>query len=143
MTTTIIVQANHGWPVSVTSIDPRSARSLASPVTVEPGTQQSFYAHGGADLLIHEVQPSTTEPQPQATTHNGLPVAGYRPQANDKVELVNANKIAEEKALRILDRLAELPETDLRWLDLARSAIEQGFMCANRAIFRPGRVDLV
>lgn len=76
------------------------------------------------------------------TQHQGLPVAGYRPQEDAKVALVNANKQAEERVLRILDALAELPETDKRWLALGRSAIEQGFMAVDRSIFQPARVGL-
>jgi hypothetical protein len=76
------------------------------------------------------------------TQHSGLPVAGYRPQDDGKVALVNANKAAEERVLRILDALAEQPEIDKRWLAIGRSEIEKGFMAVNRAVFRPERVDL-
>lgn len=74
--------------------------------------------------------------------HQGLPVAGYRPQEDVKVALVNANKQAEERVLRILDALAEQPETDKRWLAIGRTAIEQGFMAVNRSIFQPARIGL-
>lgn len=74
--------------------------------------------------------------------HQGLPVAGYRPQEDAKVALVNTNKQAEERVLRILDALAELPETDKRWLAIGRSAIEQGLMAVNRSIFQPARIGL-
>lgn len=76
------------------------------------------------------------------TQHSGLPVAGYRPQGDDKVALVNANKQAEERVLRILDALAEQPEIDKRWLAIGRTEIEKGFMAVNRAVFQPGRVEL-
>lgn len=76
------------------------------------------------------------------TQHSGLPVAGYRPQSDDKVALVNANKQAEERVLRILDALAEQPEIDKRWLAIGRTEIEKGFMAVNRAVFQPGRVEL-
>lgn len=74
--------------------------------------------------------------------HAGLPVAGYLPQSDDKVELVNANKRLEEHCLRALDHLATLRETDKRWLAIGRDAIESGFMAANRSIFRPARIPL-
>lgn len=58
MTTTVIVKANHGWPVDVTPCDPAvRGVSLGSTTRVEPNTEQTFYVHGGQDLLIHEVQP--------------------------------------------------------------------------------------
>lgn len=72
----------------------------------------------------------------------GLPVAGYRPQNEARLALVNANKEAEEQVLRILDRLAAQPDIDGRWFAIGRTAIEQGFMAVNRAVFQPGRVAL-
>jgi hypothetical protein len=74
----------------------------------------------------------------------GLPVHGYRAQDPMAVNLVNANKQAEEEILRTLDWLAEQPtgSVDKRWLAIGRTQIEQGFMAINRAIFQPGRVAL-
>lgn len=74
--------------------------------------------------------------------HTGLPVAGYRPQSTAKVDLVNANKIAEEQVLRLLDHLHTLPDTDKRWLAIGRTAIENGFMAVNRSVFKPARAAL-
>lgn len=76
------------------------------------------------------------------TEHIGLPVQGYRPQSDDAVAIVNGNKIAEERVLRLMDALAEAPGIDKRWLAIARTGIEQGFMALNRAVFRPGRIGL-
>lgn len=76
--------------------------------------------------------------------HEGLPVAGYKPQSAMAVELVNANKQAEEEILRTLDWLAAQPDgsVDKRWLAIGRTQIEQGFMAVNRSIFKPDRVKL-
>jgi hypothetical protein len=74
--------------------------------------------------------------------HIGLPVAGYKAQSAEAVDLVNDNKKAEEIILRMLDDLAAMPEVDKRWLAITRTEIEQGFMAMNRAIFKPGRVAL-
>lgn len=76
------------------------------------------------------------------STHAGLPVSGYRPQSEDKITQVNANKRVEEEVLRILDALAADDGTDKRWLAIGRTAIEQGFMAVNRSIFKPSRVEL-
>lgn len=78
-------------------------------------------------------------PEGEATVA-GLPVAGYRPQNELAVALVNANKRMEEMALRALDALAEDPNVDKRWLAIGRTSIEQGWMAVNRAIFKPERV---
>lgn len=76
------------------------------------------------------------------SNHNGLPVAGYRPQSSDNVALVNRNKEIEERALRILDELRENADVDQRWLAVGRTHLEQAFMAINRSVFRPGRVSL-
>lgn len=75
------------------------------------------------------------------TPHNGLPVAGYQPQSEAAVGLVNGNKQIEEILLRRLDELANCSDIDKRWLAIGRTSIEQGFMAINRSIFRPGRVS--
>lgn len=74
--------------------------------------------------------------------HDGLPVQGYRPQSTAAVDLVNENKTIEEQVLRILDALATNPNTDKRWLAIGRTAIENGFMAVNRAVFKPSRAKL-
>lgn len=74
--------------------------------------------------------------------HSGLPVAGYAAQTSEAIDLVNANKRHEERVLRVIDALAEVEATDKRWLAIARTQIEQGFMALNRAVFKPGRVGL-
>lgn len=78
-----------------------------------------------------------TEPK-----HEGLPVAGYKPQSDRNVELVNGMKVTEEIVLRCLDDLAAMPDVDKRWLAIGRTQIEQGFMAVNRSIFKPGRATL-
>jgi hypothetical protein len=68
-------------------------------------------------------------------------VAGYRPQSETNVALVNQNKIVEEHWLRLMDEL-QGKDVDQRWLAIGRTHIEQGFMAINRAIFQPARVTL-
>jgi hypothetical protein len=79
--------------------------------------------------------------------HAGLPVAGYRPQSAEAVELVNGFKRDEERLLRILDKMAGASTTagavyNPRWLSIGRTHLEQAFMAINRAVFKPGRVSL-
>jgi hypothetical protein len=61
MTTTVVVKANHGWPVDVTTLTPKLG-DAGSTVRVEPDTERTFYVHSGADLHIHEVQPDEVAP---------------------------------------------------------------------------------
>lgn len=86
-----------------------------------------------------------------------IPVAGYKPQSDASIALVNEFKAVEERLLRKLDRMTNRRETgeghahdvyvpptgyDQRWLAIARSHFEQGFMALNRSVFQPGRVKL-
>ena len=63
MTTTVKVEANHGWPVDVTRKNigangPDGAYPMADhTVRVPAGETQVFSVHSTCDLLIHEVQP--------------------------------------------------------------------------------------
>lgn len=77
-----------------------------------------------------------------STLHKGLPVHGYKEQSEANVKLVNQAKVAEEHTLRMLDALTQHPDYDKRWLNVARTHIEQGFMAMNRAIFKPSRLTL-
>ena len=76
------------------------------------------------------------------TDHKPLPVAGYTAQIDENVQMVNMNKRDEEKLLRSLDLYAMNPEVDRRWLAIAKTHFEQGFMALNRSIFKPQRISL-
>lgn len=56
MTTTVIVQANHSWPVDVTVID-TATNEVRNTARVPKDHEERFYVHSGQDLRIHEVQP--------------------------------------------------------------------------------------
>ena len=70
------------------------------------------------------------------------PVKGYWAQTPAAIAMVNDNKISEERILRTIDDLQRSTEIDQRWLAIARTQLEQGFMALNRAVFRPVRVSL-
>lgn len=74
--------------------------------------------------------------------HEGLPVAGYNRQTTTAIDLVNANKIIEEQVLRIIGGLRLNGDCNPRWLSIAQTQIEQGFMALNRAVFQPSRIKL-
>ena len=74
--------------------------------------------------------------------HQGLPVAGYRPQSDTHVALVNGFKHKEEEVLRMLDKLKEDHTIDQRWLAIGRANLEQAFMAINRSVFKPTRIEL-
>jgi len=73
----------------------------------------------------------------------GLPVHGYKPvQPAWALDLVNENKILEEKVLRQIDQHHFNSSVDGRAVAIARTKIEEGFMWLNRAVFQPSRVTL-
>jgi hypothetical protein len=76
------------------------------------------------------------------TEHQGLPVAGYRPQSQAKIDLVNLNKVSEEAMLRDLDTLAASGVADRCMLAIGRTHLQTAFMWINRSILQPGRVAL-
>lgn len=67
MTTTVVVRANHGWPVDVTRVKPGWREDPSSTTRVQPNTEQAFAVWDGQDLLIHEVQPSEINETPASS----------------------------------------------------------------------------
>lgn len=76
------------------------------------------------------------------SVHEGLPVKGYQPQSESRVEIVNLNKVSEELLLRRIEMLDQSGNCDRRCLALAKTGIELAFMWLNRAVFQPSRVAL-
>lgn len=78
--------------------------------------------------------------------HTGLPVSGYQPQSEQNVALVNHFKEMEERLLREIDVMRDSPGTDprydQRWLSIAQTHFQEGFMALNRAVFQPQRIRL-
>jgi hypothetical protein len=111
-----------------------AARGLGDPTSLSPS---DIMAVCGSAL---------TQASDKTGEHRGLPVPGYAPtQSQEAVEAVSSMKRTEERVLRFLDEMTApqaISPVDQRWLAIGRTHIEQGFMAVNRAIFRPGRVDL-
>lgn len=83
-----------------------------------------------------------------------LPVAGYTPQSDARIALVNEFKQDEERLLRKLDGMSVKAIAPLEWRDasvieceprfvaIARTHFQEGFMALNRAVFQPQRIKL-
>jgi len=69
-------------------------------------------------------------------------VSGYRQLNRDEITLINGFKQAEESLLRKLERLAEDDNPDPRWLAIAKTHFEEGFMALIRAVAKPTRTKL-
>lgn len=75
--------------------------------------------------------------------HKGLPVSGYVAQSDEKVALVNANKVLEEQVLRQLESMRTGSVLcDPRMISIAFTGIQEAFMWANLAVFQPTRISL-
>jgi hypothetical protein len=125
------------------------------PVTVEkavvqrympmPGDFYVVYADGYKSISPRKAFLDGYKLEESPRQHEGLPVAGYKPQGSYAVHEVNKNKKLEERVLRQIDMLQgdKHLAVDQRWLAIGRTAIEQGFMAINRAVFKPGRIALL
>jgi hypothetical protein len=127
-------------------VDQHSLKGAIQLAVLEGKITSSILRDGGGYRLTRVKGPKA---------HAGLPVHGYQPQSDDKVALVNGFKQDEERLLRQLDGLeiptdkvrehdgwplVEMP--DPRWISIARSHFEQGYMALNRSVFKPQRVKL-
>lgn len=71
------------------------------------------------------------------------PIPDYREQSEGALNLVTINKHNEERLLRLIDQLMQAgADIDQRFLSIARTHFEQGFMALNRSIMKPQRISL-
>lgn len=63
-------------------------------------------------------------------------ITGYRKLSDSDAELINRLKAKEQDILAFLDVVAAEGGT-LRWVNIARTHVEQGFMAACRAVAKP------
>jgi len=64
-------------------------------------------------------------------------IIGYRDLEADEIAVMNILKTKEQEVLAMLDGLNTAGAYDKRWVAIARTHIELGFMAANRAVARP------
>lgn len=74
-----------------------------------------------------------TEAKPQ----DGSTVKGYRTLSDDDIALMNAMKGISRQFLAALAELGKHPDSDKRWLAIARTDMQTACMAACRAIARP------
>ena len=73
--------------------------------------------------------------KPKIETYNDL--------TKDQIEIGNRNKLIEELVMRALDKMVrneDSREFDQRFVALARTYMQVGFMLMNRAVFKPKRL---
>lgn len=72
-------------------------------------------------------------------------VKGYKELTQDKVDIVNNNKVSEEYIIRLIEDLMDRTDSmdmDIDALYQANLKFTEAFMWLNRGIFNPGRVEL-
>lgn len=63
---------------------------------------------------------------------------GYRDQSEQALSIVNTIKTMENGFGDFIETMRrDFPELDERWVAIARTHLQQGFMALNRAVFRP------
>lgn len=72
-------------------------------------------------------------------------VKGYKDLTQDKVEIVNQNKLSEEYINRLIEDLADREESmdlDVHALYQAQTKFTEAWMWLNRGVFNPSRIEL-
>ena len=103
-------------------------KAVVDPV---PAAAYNVYAHMTADSV----------PVADKDDTDTLPISSYTTKSAAEMKMITANKALEEKVLRQFDKIQQTGVDDPRWLALARTQVEQAFMCANRSIFKPKRIE--
>ena len=68
-------------------------------------------------------------------------IKGYKELTAEQIDAINHMKDFEAEALSGLKTLSEMEGIDRRWLSIARTNIEQGYMAAIRSITKPNTVE--
>lgn len=82
-----------------------------------------------------------TEPQQQIDPQTPGTITGYRKHDQAAIDAVNHSKDLENEVGEWINRLAsggvDGVTVDPRWLSIAITHLQQGFMAVNRAVFQP------
>lgn len=126
MTTTVKVEANHGWPVDVTPVS-RNGQTTGPRQRVAAGASNTFCVHDGQDLFVREVQPSEPK-QSEGAYRVGT---SFNPSASGLVDVIKG------KAAELIDLLAPIAANrdhpGARCAAVAMTEIESAAMWAVKA----------
>lgn len=64
-------------------------------------------------------------------------IKGYRDLTQDEIDLMNLVKKAGEEVGTMVESVMGLPDIDQRWVSIAQTHLQQGFMALVRSIARP------
>lgn len=91
------------------------------------------------DLIIlagaHKIAQINVERQMVENQHRKI--KGYRDLTEREIELMNACKETAEKVGLLVVALEAFPDIDKRWLSIAKTDLQKGFMAMIRSVARP------
>lgn len=64
-------------------------------------------------------------------------ITGYRELSEAEIDLMNQVKVKAAEVGALIDQLAAQQGLDQRWVGIARTQLQQGFMAAVRSIAQP------
>jgi hypothetical protein len=64
-------------------------------------------------------------------------IKGYRDLTPEEIGLMNDIKAKAEEVGALVERVAQLAETDKRWVAVGKTDLQKGFMALTRAVARP------
>lgn len=67
----------------------------------------------------------------------GTPIKGYRVLSAEELRLINEAKELAERVGEMVRSLAQTPGVDGRWLAIAATDLQKGFMSLTRSIAKP------
>ena len=88
---------------------------------------------------MHDKQADEQMELPKALSPNpsGDQIKGYRKLSETEVTLINQSKELAIRVGNVCDALDRTHEIDKRWLAIARTQLQQGFMALVRSIAKP------
>ncbi len=64
-------------------------------------------------------------------------ITGYRDLSEEEIGLMNLAKQGAEATGKLIEEMAQNPDLDQRWVALAKTDLQKGFMSMVRAIAQP------
>ncbi|QCW18560.1 hypothetical protein SEPL_510 [Salmonella phage SE_PL] len=64
-------------------------------------------------------------------------IKGYRELTEDEIKNMNDVKELAAQVGELIERLGDTPDIDRRWLNIAKTDLQKGFMSAVRSIAKP------
>ena len=64
-------------------------------------------------------------------------IKGYRDLSQDEINMMNESKSIAIQVGKVIEDLEKLPDIDKRWLAIAKTDLQKGFMSLIRSIAKP------